>query len=403
MQDIFIGRQAIFDRNYNVSSYKLLFRQGSDSSLRNDDHKTAKVLVDALIDLGLDKLSGDKKVHINASPTFVLSDLSELFPPEQVGIEILDPSSINADMINACKALKEKGYELTLNNIIYAPHLEPLIELADIVKVDISNVKDLTAEVRALRKFNVQLLASKVETYADYEKTQSLGFNYFQGFFFCKPEIVEGKTMPESKINILRALQQVLTASVVADINDVIKQDVSLSYRLLKYINSAAFGMQREIESIEQALVLLGLNNARRWLSLLSLASLGEGKPLELMRTSLYRGHLLESIAKGLHEEETGDDFLLGMFSVLDALLDQPMQEAIEGMALPSPVRDALLRDDAAMSYKLNIVRALESGAWDDVARWGEQYRALKVTDLMALHTEALAWSDAQINAIQGE
>lgn len=402
MQDIFIGRQAIFDRNYNVTSYELLFRQGANTNLRNDVHKTAKVLASALIDLGLDKLTGGKKVQINASPTFILSDLSELFPPAKIGIEICDPVIINPDIIDACKLLKEKGYELTLDDMTYTPDLEPLIELVDIIKIDISKAVDLTSKVRNLQQRNVQLLASKVETYADYEKAQSLGFNYFQGFFFCKPEIVQGKTMPESKINILRALQQVLTANVVADINDVIKQDVSLSYRLLKYINSAAFGMQREIESIEQALVLLGLNNTRRWLSLLSLASLGEAKPLELMRTSLYRGYLLESIAKGLHEEETGDDFLLGMFSVLDALLDQPMQKAIQDMALPKPVRDALLRNDAEMSYKLDVVRALENAAWDDVARWGEQYRALKVTDLMALHTEALAWSDTQINAIQG-
>jgi len=403
MQDIFIGRQAIFDRNYNVTSYELLFRQGNNTSLRNDDHKTAKVLSNALIDMGLDKISGDKKVHINASPTFILSDLSELLPASKVGIEVSDPTTITSDIIDACKTLKEKGYELILDDIVYEPTLEPLIELADIIKIDISNVDDLTSEVRKLRQYNVQLLASKVESYADYETAQNLGFNYFQGFFFCKPDVVQGKTMPESKINILRALQKVLTASVVGEINDVIKQDVSLSYRLLKYINSAAFGMQREIESIEQALVLLGLNNARRWLSLLSLASLGEGKPLELMRTALYRGHLLESIANGLQEETTGDDFLLGMFSVLDALLDQPMQEAITDMALPKPVRDALLHNDAAMSYKLNVVCALEAAAWDDVARWGEQYRALKMTDLMVLHTEALAWSDAQINAIQGD
>jgi len=402
MQDIFIGRQAIFDRNYQVTSYELLFRQGSNTRLRNDDYKTAKVLASALIDLGLDKISGEKKVHINASPTFILSDLTELLPATTVGIEVSDPKTVNDDIIAACKTLKEKNYDLILDDMVYDPHLEALFELADVIKIDITGTHDLTSEVRKLRQHNVQLLASKVETYEDYEKAQRLGFDYFQGFFFCKPEIVQGKTMPESKIHILRALQKVLTANVVTDINDVIKQDVSLSYRLLKYINSAAFGMQREIESIEQALVLLGLNNARRWLSLLSLASLGEGKPLELMRTSLYRGHLLESIAKALHEDETGDDFLLGMFSVLDALLDQPMQEAIQDMALPTPVRDALLDDKADMSYKLNVVRALESGAWDDVASWSEQYRALKVAELMALHTEALTWSDTQINAIQG-
>jgi len=402
MQDVFIGRQPIFDHNYNVTSYELLFRQSDTERSRNDDHKTAKVLTGALMDFGLDKLSGDKKIHINASPTFILSDLCDLLPTDKVGIEILESSPINEDIIQACKTLKEKGYEITLDNVVHTPQLAPLLSIADTIKVDISQSNNLTADLKVLRTYNTQLLATKVESYEDHEKAKNLGFNYFQGFFFCKPEVVHAKTMPESKINILRALQQVMTATVVSDINEIVKQDVSLSYRLLKYINSAAFGMQRQIESIEQALVLLGLSNAQRWLSLLSLASLGEAKPLELMRTALYRGHLLESIAKSLKEESTGDDFLLGMFSVLDALLDQPMQEAINDMALPTPVREALLSDKADMSYKLEVAYALEHGAWDDVARWGEQYRALKVTDLMALHAEALAWSDEQISAIQG-
>jgi len=402
MQHIYIGRQAVFDRNYQVTSYELLFRNAEGTMDAEDDYMTSKVLVSALMDIGLDKLAGHKMVHINASESFLESGVVDILPSDKVGIEILEDVPVTENIIKICKDLKQKGYHIMLDDVIYRPELDALIALVDVVKIDLPYVKDLTAQVRALRKFKVKLLAEKVETYEDYERCKDLGFDYFQGYFFCKPEIVEGQVMPESKIAVLRALQKVMTATVVNDIQDVIKQDVSLSYRLLKYINSAAFGMRREIESIEQALVLLGLNNARRWLALLSLSALGDGKPMELIRTALYRGYLLESIAKHLKEEETGDDFLLGMFSVLDALLDQPMEQAIEGMALPAAVREALLKDDAPMSYKLKILYALERGEWDNVLSLSTQYRALRVQDLAGFHTHALAWADEQVSAIHG-
>jgi len=403
MQDIFIGRQAIFDRNYQVTSYELLFRKGPQERQGSDDHMTAKVLVGALMDIGLDKISGGKLVHINASPSFMLGDIGAVLPPEKVGIEVLEWVPVTDDVVEATRTLKEQGYTIMLDDVVYSPHLAPLIELADVVKVDLPEVEDLAADVKALRKYNVKLLAEKVETYEDYQQVLALGFDYFQGYFFCKPEIVQGRTMPESKIAILRALQKVMVATAVSEVEEVVKQDVSLSYRLLKYINSAAFGMRREIESIEQALVLLGLKNVQRWLSLLSLASLGEGKPLELMRTALYRGYLLESVAKGLGEDETGDDFLLGMFSVLDALLDQPMQEAVEDIALPSAVRDALLNDKAEMAYKLQVLFALEHGDWDEVVKYSARYQGLKINDLMSYHTDAMAWADEQMEAIGGQ
>ena len=406
MRDIFIGRQAIFDRNYQVTSYELLFRADGDVQESDETHKqeymSAHVLVGALMDVGLDQLAGHKMVHVNASEDFLKSGVVEALPSDKVGIEILEHVPVSDEIVQVCKDLKDKGYHLMLDDVVYRPELDALLELVDVVKVDLPQVTDMTQEVRQLRRFRVKLLAEKVETYADYERCKDLGFDYFQGYFFCKPEIVKNQTMPESKVAILRALQKVLKASVVSEIESLVKQDVSLSYRLLKYINSAAFGMRREIESIEQALVLLGLNPARRWLSLLALSALGDGKPSELMRTALYRGYFLESVAKKLNEDETGDDFLLGMFSVLDALLDQPMEQAIEGMALPKEVRTALLHDDASMAYKLKILYALEHGAWDDVLALSTQYRALKVQDLMGLHTQALVWSDEQMQAIGG-
>jgi len=401
MQDIFIGRQAIFDRNNNVTSYELLFRSADNKFLDDGDCMTAKVLVGALMDIGLDTLAGNKPVNINASESFLLSGMIDLLPADRVGIEVLESVPVTVEVINACKALKAKGYKIILDDVIYAPHLDPLLELADVIKVDLPFVKDLDADVKILRKFNATLLAEKVETLADYEKAYALGFEYFQGYYFCKPDIINSKTMADSKIAILQALQQVMTATVVADIQKVVKQDMSLSYRLLKYINSASFGLRSEVESIERALVLLGLNNTRRWLSLHSLASLSEGKPSELIRTALYRGYLLESIAKFLNTDESEDDFLLGMFSVLDALLDKPMSEAISEIALPNTVRDALLNDDAPMSYKLHIAKSLERSELDKTIHLTTEYDTLHIKDLMNLYRQAVTWSNEQMSAIQ--
>lgn len=400
MQDVFIGRQAILDRNHNVSSYELLFRNADNTFLDDGDRMTASVLVRALMDVGLDTLAAGKPVSINASESFLLSGMIDMLPADQVGIEILESVPVTDKVIEACKRLKRKGYSIMLDDVVYAPHMDPLLELADVIKVDLPFVKDLEADVKILKKFNATLLAEKVETHEDYARAYDLGFEYFQGYYFCKPDILRKKTMSDSKFAILRALEKILTATAVVDLQDVIKQDVSLSYRLLKYINSAAFGMRNEVESIERALVLLGLSNTRSWLSILSLASLGENKPSELIRTALYRAHLLELIANFLNTGEAENDFLLGMFSVLDALLDKPMSEALAEMALPNHVRDALLNAEA--SYKLRMIVALERHEPDISIYLTKKYSALKTTDLLKLYRQSLTWADEQMSAIQG-
>lgn len=400
MQDVFIGRQAIFDRNHSVSSYELLFRNSDHTFLDDGDRMTASVMVRALMDVGLDKLAAGKPVSINASESFLLSGMIDMLPANQVAIEILESVPVTDKVIEACKRLKRKGYSIMLDDVVYAPHMDPLLELADVIKVDLPFVKDLEADVKILKKFNATLLAEKVETHEDYARAYDLGFEYFQGYYFCKPDILRKKTISDSKFAILRALEKILTATAVVDLQDVIKQDVSLSYRLLKYINSAAFGMRREVESIERALVLLGLTNTRSWLSILSLASLGEDKPSELIRTALYRAHLLELIANFLNTGEAEDDFLLGMFSVLDALLDKPMSEALAEMALPNHVREALLNAEA--SYKLRMIVALEHHESDISIYLTKKYSALKATDLLNLYRQSLAWADEQMSAIQG-
>ena len=400
MQDIFIARQPIFDREYKLASYELLFRNHNQQ--QTNEHMTAQVIASALLDIGLDKLAGGYKININAPASLLLSDLEILhsLPPNQVGIEILETVPATGAIIAACKKLKDKGFTILLDDVVYAPHLKPLIELADIIKVDLPQVKNLAEEVRILRQYPVKILAEKVETYEQFEQVKALNFDYVQGYFFSKPEIIQGRKIADSKLSVLRALQQVMTAQAISDIHDVIKHDVSLSYRLMKYINSASFGLKQTIESIEQALALLGLNNIRRWLSVLALATLGQNKTSELLKTALIRAYILEKIAEQRNEKEVGDDFLLGMFSILDALLDVDMKQALQDLHLPTGVREGLLDSSTSMGQKLTMCKALEQGNWGDVEKWTLSGKRIEITCVTRIYIEAIAWSDAQVSQI---
>ncbi len=402
MKNIIIARQPIFDKAFKLSSYELLFRS-LNASKHSDDQMTAQVIVSALMDIGLEKLSGGYKININVSESFLLNDLEIIhaLPPEIVGIEILETVTVNDATIRACKTLKEKGFTLLLDDVVYAPHLNPLIDLADIIKVDLPRVSNLAEEVRKLRKFPAKLLAEKVETHEQFEQIKALNFDYAQGYFFSKPEILEGRKLPDSKMAILLALQKVLTAENISEIQHVIKQDISLSYRLVKYINSASFGFRQPVESMEQALALLGLNNIRRWLSILALATLGNQKSPELIKNGLIRAAFLESIAKTCRRRDSSNAFLLGMFSILDALLDMDMTQALHDLHLPTGVRDGLLDLNSAMGKNLAMCIALERAEWENVEDWLAQQKHLDFTSLNQHYIDAIIWADQQATTLR--
>jgi len=400
MQDILIARQPIFDLDHKLTSYELLFRNHPISK-SSEDHMTAQVIT-SLLDFGIDKLSDGHKININVPSSLLLTDLDIIhaLPSEHIGIEIQGQSPVNDGFISACQRLKSKGFTVLLDDVVYAPHLIPLLEIVDIIKVDLPRVDNLAEEVKILRQYPAKLLAEKIETKEQFDQVKSLGFDMVQGFFFSKPEIIQGKKIKDSKLAILRALQKVMTAEAVSDIHDVIKQDVTLSYRLMKYINSATFGLKQHIESIEQALALLGLNNIRRWLSVLALASLGHHKTPELLKTGLSRAYLLEGIAKQRYETEVGDDFLLGMFSILDALLDVDMEQAIQSLYLPTGVREGLLDTSTDMGKKLSMSKALERGEWGEVQQWSKNEKSINIANLSLLYLDAINWSDTQTSEI---
>jgi len=397
MENVFVGRQPIFNRTGKVVAYELLFRasQSGNSAAHESDgtQLTANVVVGSLMDIGLDVVSGNKLVYLNATRDFLLSDIASILPPKSVAIEVLEDVIVDDEVIAACHALKKKGFTLLLDDFIYSPQWEPLMKIADIIKIDVMVSDDLASEVEPLRKYPAKLLAEKVETQEEYEYTKSLGFDYFQGYFFCRPDVVSGKKVPDSKLAILRALQRVMVAEAIQDLEQIIIHDVGLSYRLLKYINTAAFGMRREITSVRQALSLLGLKNIQAWLSVLSMAMLTDDKPQELILTAMLRARILEETAVVLKHQRASECFLLGLFSLLDAFLDQPMEEALEQVCLPQEVHDGLTDPSSYFGSLLHMVKSIENGNWQDVESVCRE-KGLNSKDLASIHVSAIKWVD---------
>jgi len=397
--EIIIGRQPIFNRDYGVVGYEVLYR-GTDQSVGAE--QTAQMMVNTLMDLGLDAVAGSLPVYFNVDEAFLLNEteLTQALPADQVHFEILESVPPTPAVLAACQRLKDKGYKLALDDVISIEMARPFIDVIDILKVDWLDAADPAAILREFRRTNVKFLAEKIEDYETAEAAKALNVDLFQGYFYCKPDTVSGVKPPESRMSVLRAMQRAMLAQSIDDMFDVVKQDVSLSYRLLKYINSAAFGLKREVQSIEQALSLLGLNNIRRWLTLLAMTSLGENKPKELIRQALWRARFLESLAKQLGDDVVNDDFMMGLFSILDALLDQPMQKSLEEISLADHVHNGLIDLNSPMGKKLALSFAIERGDWDFVRDYTEDGRRMAYTEVTRIQTESMHWADEQMMAL---
>jgi len=397
--EIMIGRQPVFDRDFQVVAYEILYH-GAESGM--DSQNIAETMINTLIDIGLEQIAGSLPILFKVDRVFLLheTELTQALPPEQIYLEILDAKADDAEVMTACRNLKDKGYRLVLGHGLRAEDIRPFIDDIDMIRIDWRHADNPSATMKEFRRSDVRFLAEKVESFEDMELAKALNVDLYQGYFFCKPDTVSGSKPPESKMSILRAMQQAMVATSINEMFEVVRQDVSLSYRLLKYINSAAFGLRREIASIEQALSLLGLNNIRRWLTLLAMTELGENKPQELIRQALWRARFLESLARQLGETIVDDDFMMGLFSILDALLDQSMQDSLQEISLADHVRDGLIDLTTPMGEKLALSFAIEQGDWDFIKSFTDDGRRMAYTDVTRMQAEAIGWADEQMAAL---
>jgi EAL and modified HD-GYP domain-containing signal transduction protein len=391
--DIFVGRQPIYNRELEVVAYELLFRSGEQETAVFSDHEqaTAEVLANTFLEIGLQRIVGHAQAFLNVSRDFILGNYP--LPPTQgrIALEILEDQQVDDQLLAAVRDLVRRNYTIVLDDFVYHESLQPLVDMAHIVKIDVLALdRDAVREhVAKLRQYNVELLAEKIETPEDFEFCEELGFDYYQGFFFCKPNVVRGTRAPVTQLAVTQLLAVVQNPAVeFEELEQTISHDATLSFKVLRLINSAFYSLPKKVESIRQALVLLGLRTIRNWVSLIVMTRV-ENKPRELLITALVRARMCELLAQSLNRADADTFFMVGLFSVLDALLDRPMEDVVKQLPLASEVNAALLHHEGDFGRLLDCVLAYERGDWERISCPGLGHRTIADAYL-----DAVAWGD---------
>jgi len=393
----FLARQPIFDRQGDVFAYELLYRAGVENHAGDapGERGTANVLLNAFGTFGIETVTGGKRAFINVTRDLLVSDYAFILPAQLVVLELLEEVEPDPEVIAAARTLVKRGYSLALDDFVYGQKFHELLDIAEIVKLDVMALSNgsLDAQVEALSPYRRRLLAEKVETHEQYAAARALGFDYFQGYYFSRPVMMVARDLPRATLTALKSIREVLFAEGLEDLEAVITADLSLSYRLLRLINSAAFGLAVEVSSIRQALALLGSVAVKKWFSLILLTEVGTDKPTELLRLSLVRAKMLETLMPAGDASRSAQAFTVGLFSTIDAFLDRPMAEALEPLHFPEESTDALLYHRGTLGDLLTLVIAYERGEWTAVG--GEARRlGLQADAVAATYIEALTWAE---------
>ncbi|MFH1134866.1 MAG: HDOD domain-containing protein [Pseudomonadota bacterium] len=393
----FIARQPIFDQKQKVFAYELLFRSGLDNffDCADGDRATSQVIADSLMLFGIDVITGGVKVVINFTKPLLVQGYALLLPKNGAIVEILGDVQPDDETIDVCLQLKQKGYTLALSGLADGPRAQDLLALADIVEVDFQasgpEVRRRIAE--SLDRKGVRLLAKKVETREEVAEALDMGFSFCQGYFFNKPVIISRKDIPALKIHYLRLLKEINAPEMDFDrLEELIKSEVAMAYKLLRYVNAVSFGFSTKVTSIRQALGRLGENQIRIWASLVALSDLGRDKPLELVQGSAMRGKFCEEAAvlAGMRERAP-DLFLMGLFSQLDAIFGRPLEEVLSELPLADDLRAALLGAENKVGRVYRLALAYEKGDWAEMSRLAVQL-GVDESLLPGMYVGAVQW-----------
>ena len=387
-----LARQPIYDSFLRVAGYELLFRPGGlrPTGAFDGDEATSSVIVNAFLDRTADQVVGNVPAFINMTPRLLQDGTVELLPKDRVVLEILETTEITADLLAAIRQLHRQGYRFALDDYVGRPDLIPLLDLVDYVKIDVLAL-DLAAverEVAPLLGHRLRLVAEKVETHEVFESCRRLGFTAFQGYFLSRPNIVPGRPVEANQMVVVRLLSKIYDPNVtIPQLEELIHLDATLSYRLLRLVNSAFYNLPRKLRSIHDALVILGIRTTKMWVTLISLAGLDE-KPADLFSTAMTRAKLCETLARRAGVGREDSFFVVGLFSLLDAVLDRPLDVVLADLPLSRDVSDALLHGTGDLGDALRCAVAFEQADWSKVS-----FSGLGETPLRESYLEALAWS----------
>lgn len=400
MDHSYIARQPIYDLNKSVIGYELLYRSNAINmaNINDADQATCETILNTFMHIGIDNIVGSALAFINLPREFVINDKLTPVLREQSVLEIHESIQPDKEVIKGLKRLKSEGCQIALDDFVFRNEFIPFIELADYIKIDVRTLMKTQIEhqVTLLKPYNVKIIADKVETHDAYQDCIDIGFEYFQGFFFCHPVMLTRKTLPSNKlviINLINKLHNPDTDS--GELEKILAQDIALSYKLLRYINSAAFALRREVESIKEAIILLGMDNLKNWLSLILMSRIVDSKPTELITTGMIRGKMCELLAENEHPEIKHQMFIIGLFSVLDALMDQPLIDLLDNVTLSTSIKLALLDKTGIQGEIYQHVLQYEKCNWDELNNSN-----VNVDEYTQSYLNVVNWADQSINAL---
>ncbi len=390
---VYIATQPIFDPRNNIFGHELLFRSGTvnSASFVDGNSATAQVIHNALMEFDLAELVGNSCVFINFPRDLILNGIAELMlPPERIVLELLETETIDTVLIECLSSLQQAGYQVALDDFIFTPQWEPLLHSAQIIKMDVlgKSNEQILEEMAPLRKYKARFLAEKIETYDQYEFCKQNGFTYFQGYYFCKPSVSSKSTMPDNHLALLELLSRLQQSDInVAEIERLISKTVSLNYKLFRYINSPYFGLRTKCDSIQRAIVYFGITRIKQLATLVTLTSVNN-KPSELIVTGLARARGCELLARASGVADPDVYFVVGLFSILDALLDHPMEEILEKLPLSPETVSALLESGGLLGNALDCTIACERNETDKI-----RFMDLPLDKIYAIQHEARVWA----------
>ena len=397
----FVARQPVFTADEKVFGYELLFRDGVEDYFREKDSDVAsRKTLDSSLQMGLQMLCDGRRAFVNCTREVLLKDYITLLPSPHTVVEVLESVPPDDLVKAALQRLKTAGYLIALDDFTVDDHRAPLADFADILKVDLQQTteEDRAVLISRYGPWRCRLLAEKVETREQFGDSKKAGFVYFRGYFFRKPELMQAKEVPTNRLNYMRLLQAIAQPELdIRELENLIKHEASVCYRLLRYLNSAAFGIRNEVHSIRHAITLLGEREVRRWIRLIATLTVGESAPSELVNTAMTRARFCEMLA-GRVPHGDSDLFLMGLLSMIDAILELPMVTILESVPVDHETKAVLLGGASKLRPMYQLMLALESGDWQGTTEQAQKL-GLSDSDVAEAYWQAMQWV-RQLNCV---
>ena len=373
MNESIVARQPILDREKNTVAYELLYRSKNNKGVIDGSQATAEVIINSFNDIGISNLTSGKPAFINFTSRLIKAGISEILPQKKIGIEILEDIEIDQHLIESSQKIKASGHIILLDDFVYKNELIPLIEIADIIKIDFLETKGVQRKniieyIKAKHNSKVKFLAEKIENHKDFKNAYEYGYDYFQGYFFKKPNIFINRKIPSYKFTYLKVINELNNSTPdLKSIAEIIKKDSSMTYSLLRTINAAAFGY--DVSNISQAVALLGTKRLKKWALLNLIKGLSSNKPDALFINTLTRGKMAELIGEKIGRNNIEKYYMTGMLSLLDAYMDREMSNIVEDISLSKEMKEALIYQKGIIGSVLKTINYLENAEWDKLSK----------------------------------